>query len=173
MSAITNVRRGEHLTRGVLAARTGCNLETIRYYERIGLLPAPPRSAGGYRLYGLDLLKRVNFIRRSRELGFTLAEVGGLLRLVDGRKFTCAQVEKLARDHVHEIRRKIADLRKFERVLETMASQCGGGTVPQCPIIDALFAARSPSASRHRRQSLALGARSAKSALAKSNGGCP
>lgn len=145
MSAITNVARGESLTRGALAARTGCNLETIRYYERIGLLPPPPRSAGGYRLYGRDLLKRLNFIRRSRELGFALAEIRGLLRLVDGRKFTCAQVETLARDHVHEIRRKIADLRKFQRVLETMASQCSGGTVPECPIIDALFEARSTS----------------------------
>ncbi|MDE2229460.1 MAG: helix-turn-helix domain-containing protein [Alphaproteobacteria bacterium] len=151
MPAITNGARGELVTRGALAACTGCNLETIRYYERIGLLPSPPRSAAGYRLYGADLLKRLNFIRRSRELGFTLAEIRGLLRLVDGRKFTCAQVEKLARDHVHEIRRKIADLKKYERVLETMAAQCGGGTVPECPIIDALFETRLPADSRPRR----------------------
>lgn len=139
------------MTRGALAARTGCNLETIRYYERIGLLPPPPRSTGGYRLYGADLLKRLNFIRRSRELGFTLAQIRGLLRLVDGRKFTCAQVEKLARDHVHEVRRKIADLRKFQRVLKTMAAQCGGGTVPECPIVDTLFEPRPQTDIRRRR----------------------
>lgn len=151
MPAITSPVRGGSLTRGALAARTGCNIETIRYYERVGLLPSPPRSAAGYRLYGADLLKRLNFVRRSRELGFTVKEIRSLLRLVDGRKFTCAQVERLARDHVHEIRRKIADLKKYQRVLETMAAQCGGGTVPECPIVDALFEARSSADLRTRR----------------------
>jgi MerR family transcriptional regulator, mercuric resistance operon regulatory protein len=150
MSATTNVTRDGVLTRGALAARTGCNLETIRYYERIALLPPPPRSSGGYRLYGPELIKRLNFIRRSRELGFTLSDIRGLLRLVDGRKFTCAQVERMARHQVQEIRHKIADLNKFRRVLETMAAQCGGGTVPDCPIIDALFDARSPRERRRR-----------------------
>ena len=132
--------RNQPLTRGALAARTGCNLETIRYYERVGLLPPPPRSAAGYRLYGQDLLKRLNFIRRSRELGFTLAEIRELLRLVDGRKYSCTQVEALARNQVREIGRKIDDLRKFRRVLQAMAARCRGGTIPECPIIDALFA---------------------------------
>ncbi len=127
------------LTRGELAAQTGCNIETIRYYEQIGLLPPPPRSQGGHRLYGEDLRKRLGFIRRSRDLGFTLDETRGLLRLVDGGNYTCAQVEGLAREHVREIQRKILDLRKLKRALEEMASQCGGETVPSCPIIDALF----------------------------------
>lgn len=135
----TAAKRGEFLTRGKLAARTGCNIETIRYYEQVGLLPSPPRSQGGHRLYGQDLLKRLSFIRRSRELGFRLAEIRGLLRLVDGRKHTCAQVEALALEHVREIRRKISDLKKLKTVLETMASQCSGGEVPECPIVDALF----------------------------------
>ena len=74
--------RGRRLTRGVVAEQTGVNIETVRYYERIGLLPEPPRSVGGHRLYDEDLLRRLNFIRRSRELGFTLDEVRGLLRLV-------------------------------------------------------------------------------------------
>lgn len=130
---------GELLTRGALAARIGCNIETIRYYEKAGLLPPPPRSQGGHRLYGQDLVKRLNFVRRSRDLGFTLEEIRELLRLVDGRKYTCAQVEALALEHVQEIRRKISDLRKLKHVLEAMASQCSGGTVPECPIIDALF----------------------------------
>jgi MerR family transcriptional regulator, mercuric resistance operon regulatory protein len=127
------------LTRGALAARTGCNIETIRYYERVGLLPAPPRSAGGHRLYGPDLVKRLNFVRRSRDLGFTIEEIRELLRLVDGGSYTCAQVEQMARDHARQIRRKLADLRRLQRVFETIASQCTGSEVPDCPIIDALF----------------------------------
>ena len=131
---------GAVLTRGTLAARTGCNIETIRYYERVGLLPPPPRSAGGHRLYGHDLVRRLNFVRRSRDLGFSIGEIRELLRLVDGGTYTCAQVERLARDHAREIRCKIADLRRLQRVFETMAAQCTGGAVPDCPIIDALFA---------------------------------
>jgi MerR family mercuric resistance operon transcriptional regulator len=131
---------GTPLTRGALAARTGCNLETVRYYERIGLLPSPPRSAGGHRLYGPDLVKRLIFIRKCRDLGFTIEEIRGLLHLVDGEAYTCAQVERMARDHVRQIRRKLADLRRLARVFETMAAQCSGGEVPECPIIDALFA---------------------------------
>jgi len=126
------------LTRGGLAARTGCNIETIRYYERVGLLPPPPRSAGGHRLYGEGLIRRLNFVRRSRDLGFSVEEIRELLLLVDGT-YTCREVEQLARDHMREIRRKIADLRRLERVFETMAAQCSGDAVPDCPIIDALF----------------------------------
>ncbi|MBU6297483.1 MAG: helix-turn-helix domain-containing protein [Alphaproteobacteria bacterium] len=133
------IARSELLTRGRLAAHTGCNIETIRYYERAGLLPPPPRSRGGHRLYGQELMKRLNFIRRSRDLGFTLEEIRELLRLVDGRKYTCAQVESLAHQHVQEIGQKISDLRKIRNVLETMAAQCSGGKVPECPIIDTLF----------------------------------
>ena len=133
---------GEAVTRGALAAQSGCNIETIRYYEQIGILP--PRSSGGHRLYGQTLVKRLNFIRRSRELGFTLEEIRDLLRLVDGGKYTCAQVETLAREHARDIRRKIADLKKLKTVLEEMASQCSGGTIPKCPIIDTLFDSRAP-----------------------------
>ena len=130
---------GKPLTRGGLAARTGCNIETIRYYERVGLLPPPPRSVGGHRLYGQDLVKRLNFVRRSRDLGFTIEEIRELLRLVDGGTYTCGEVEQLARDHVHEIRHKIADLKRLQRVFEMMAAQCSGDAVPDCPIIEALF----------------------------------
>lgn len=136
--------RSEHLTRGKLALLTGCNIETIRYYEQIGLLPPPPRSASGHRLYGQDLFKRLNFVLRSRDLGFTLEEVRGLLDVVDGGKYTCAQVEGLALEHVRDIQQKIADLKKLKNVLEAMASQCSGNKVPACPIIDALFDSRAP-----------------------------
>jgi MerR family mercuric resistance operon transcriptional regulator len=134
----------ELLTRGMLAERSGCNIETIRYYERIGILPPPPRSQGGHRLYGPELIKRLTFVRRSRELGFTLEEIRQLLRLVDGRNYTCAQVETLAHQHSQDIRQKIADLRTLKSVLDTMAAQCSGETVPDCPIIDALFDSQMP-----------------------------
>lgn len=130
---------GKPLTRGALAARIGCDIETIRYYETIGLLPPPPRSTGGHRLYGQDLVRRLGFIRRSRDLGFTIEEIRALLRLVDGGRYTCREVEALARDHLRAIRRKIADLRKLAGVFEAMAAACSGGAVPDCPIIDALL----------------------------------
>ncbi len=126
-------------TIGALSKGTGCHIETIRYYERIGLMPKPPRSPGGHRLYEDDHLRRLTFIRRSRELGFTLEEVRGLLRLVDGGSYTCAEVKALTLDHAAELRRKVADLRRMKRVLEAMAAECEGGEVPECPIIDALF----------------------------------
>lgn len=132
-------KRDQLLTRGALAARSGCNVETIRYYEQIGLLPPPPRSQGGHRLYGRDLIKRLTFVRRSRELGFSLEEIRGLLRLVDDSNYTCAQVEALAHRHAEDIQRKIADLGRLKSVLEAMASRCTGNEVPECPIIDELF----------------------------------
>lgn len=140
----STAQEGELLTRGALAARSGCNVETIRYYEQIGILPAPPRSQGGHRLYGHDLIKRLTFVRRSRELGFTLEEIRQLLRLVDGGNYTCAQIETLAHEHARDIRQKIADLKKLKSALETMASHCTGGEVPECPIIDELFDPRTP-----------------------------
>jgi MerR family mercuric resistance operon transcriptional regulator len=126
-------------SRGEVAARAGCNIETVRYYEQVGLLPAPPRSAGGHRAYDDGLVRRLLFIRRSRALGFSLDEIRELLRLVDGGSYTCAQIEQLALAQIGEIERKIADLRKLQAALQTMAKQCSGGDTPACPIIDALF----------------------------------
>ncbi len=133
------VQGAEDLTIGALSKRTGCNIETIRYYERIGLLPAPARSGGGYRLYNREQLKLLTFIRRSRELGFTLKEVRDLLELVDGGGSTCAEVKVITLSHLGEVRRKIADLRRLERVLKDMAAHCDGGSAPACPVVDALF----------------------------------
>ena len=141
MATITTAR-GKLFTRGSLSKRTGCNIETIRYYEQIGLMPDPPRSEGGHRIYGEDHLKRLTFICRARELGFSLEEVRGLLGLVDGGDYSCAEVKALTLKHVSDIRRKIDDLRKIERVLKAMAAECDEGAVPQCPVIDALFQAR-------------------------------
>jgi MerR family transcriptional regulator, mercuric resistance operon regulatory protein len=127
------------LTIGALSDRTRRNIETIRYYERIGLMPLATRSDGGHRLYSEDHVKRLRFIRRSRELGFTLDQVRALLQLVDGRRYTCAQVKHITMEHLDEIHRKVADLRTIERVLKDMAAQCDGGAVPKCAVVDALY----------------------------------
>ena len=133
----------EQFTIGGLSKQTECNIETIRYYERIGILPEPPRTSGGHRIYDDDHLKRLTFVRRSRELGFTLEEIRQLLGLVDGGDYTCAEVKVITVEHLDDVRQKIKDLRRLERILKEMASQCEDGTVPDCPIIDALFQERS------------------------------
>lgn len=127
------------MTIGPLSEKTGCNIETIRYYERIGMMPKPPRTAGGHRVYREEHLKRLTFIRRSRELGFTLDQVRNLLLLVDGDDFTCDEVKTMTLEHADNVHRKINDLKKLERVLKDMVSQCDRGDVPDCPVIDALF----------------------------------
>lgn len=124
---------------GQLSTQANCKIETIRYYERIGLLPEPGRSEGGYRIYDEDHLKRLVFIRRSRELGFTIEEIRALLDLVDGGNYTCSDVKAITMDHVETIRHKIADLKKLEKTLTHISSLCTGGATPECPIIDALY----------------------------------
>lgn len=127
------------LSIGALSRRTGCHVETIRYYEKIGLLPAPPRTEGGHRAYTNDHHKRLSFIRRSRELGFTLDEVRNLLGLVEGG-YACREVQAAALAHLEDIRRKIADLRRMQRTLTETVARCEGGDAPDCPIIDTLSA---------------------------------
>ncbi len=126
-------------SRGKIASLTGSNIETVRYYERIALMPNPPRSENGHRLYSDDHLKRLTFILRCRNLGFSIEEIRSLLGLVDGESFTCDEVRDLTLDHQKDVKKKISDLRKLEKVLKNMAAQCEGGTVPECPIIDTLF----------------------------------
>ncbi len=125
---------------GALAKEAGVNVETIRYYENIELMPEPLRTANGYRVYDETGLKRLSFIRRCRELGFSLDEVRGLLGLVDGGNYTCAEVRDLSIVRLGDVRQKIRDLRKMERTLKEMVSQCDGGLVPECPIVDRLYA---------------------------------
>ena len=126
---------------GELSRRTKCNIETIRYYERIALLPAPARSAGRYRVYGKDDVRRLTFIRRARQLGFTLDAVRALLTLADDdRAGACAEVRQLAGGHLADVRAKIADLRAMECVLADAVSRCTAGELPGCPIIEALSA---------------------------------
>lgn len=126
-------------TIGGLSKVAGVHIETIRYYERIGLLPKPSRTPGGYRLYGQGSARRLTFIRRSRELGFSLDEIRVLLGLADGKPDNCAKVRDIAKLHHGEIQRKIHDLEKMESVLQSMIETCKEGKAPACPIIEALF----------------------------------
>jgi MerR family mercuric resistance operon transcriptional regulator len=126
------------MTRSELADRTGCHLETIRYYEQTGLLPNPPRSPGGHRRYAEVHVRRLQFILRGRELGFAIDELRTLLNLVDRRRVTCGQVRSTALAHLAAVREKIADLRRMERALAATAARCRGGNVPDCPIIETL-----------------------------------
>lgn len=125
-------------TIGDLARVTGTKVETVRYYERVGLLPVPPRTAGNYRSYSQVELKRLSFIRRARDLGFSLDEVRALLALSDDRGSDCASIDAIARKHMEEVDRKIADLTALRRKLKAIITSCKGGVVADCRIIDAL-----------------------------------
>ena len=129
---------GHPQTIGALSKETACQVETIRFYERIGLLPAPRRSPGGYRLYGSVQVTRLTFIRRARELGFSLDEVRTMLRLADERERPCAEVRLVASAHLRDVRAKIADLQAMERVLRATVARCARGTGSHCPLIEAL-----------------------------------
>lgn len=129
----------KHVTRGVLAKQTGVNGETIRYYEKIGLLPEPGRSEGGHRIYDEFHLQRLYFIKRCREMGFTLEEIRELLSLVDRKEVSCERVQNIAEEHVAVITAKVRDLQRMKRTLKELASQCSGKDVPECPIIEALL----------------------------------
>ncbi len=127
------------LSRGLLAKQTGVNIETIRYYETISLLPEPPRTAGGHRIYDEALLKRLSFIRRCRELGFSIDELRGLLELVDGGSYSCAEVLENVQAHLQRIGSKIKDLRRMQKTLLELSNQCTGEDVPGCPIVEVLW----------------------------------
>lgn len=134
--------RVRSLQRAELAKRTGCNLETVRYYEKIGLMPDPPRTAAGYRTYDAAHEHRLRFILRARELGFGIQQIRGLLTLVDSSAFTCAEVRDMTLHHLADVRAKIADLRRLERILADTVAACSGDLVPDCPVIDALVGRR-------------------------------
>jgi len=125
---------------GELSRRSGVNIETIRYYERINVLPAPPRTANGRRVYGPAETRTLAFIRRSRELGFTLDEIRTLLALsAENGQGACAEVSELATGHLAEVRAKIDDLKAMEHVLADAVRRCDAGEAPGCPLIDALW----------------------------------
>jgi len=126
------------LSIGDLADATGTKVETIRYYERIGLLPAPARTGGNYRAYTAAHLNRLSFVRRARELGFSIDQVRTLLDLSDQRDRSCEAVDAIARAHLAEVERRIADLTVLRRALEGLIGQCRRGTIAECRIVEAL-----------------------------------
>jgi MerR family transcriptional regulator, mercuric resistance operon regulatory protein len=123
---------------GGLSSRSGVNVETVRYYERIGLLAKPPRTSGGYRLYRPADADRLAFIRRTRDLGFTLDDVRRLLDLADGRSRSCRRVKDIAATHLADVRAKLSDLHRMERVLADLVDACADGTLPACPLLETL-----------------------------------
>lgn len=128
----------KRLRRAELARRSGCNLETIRYYEKIGMMPDPRAGAFGYRYYNEALGRRLRFILRARELGFSIDEIRGLLGLVDGGTETCAEVKRRTEQHLADVRVRIADLKRIEKTLAATSAACSGTAVPECPILDVL-----------------------------------
>jgi MerR family transcriptional regulator, mercuric resistance operon regulatory protein len=137
MRVITGSRVAD-LTIGKLSDLTGVNIETIRYYERTKVLPAPPRTESGRRLYQAADVRTLAFLRRARELGFSLEEIRALLRLGGPEKASCREVRQIASHHLNDIRAKISDLRKLERLLAKTVARCTGSTAPDCPVLDIL-----------------------------------
>jgi len=135
--------RADGLAIGELSKLTGVHIETIRYYERIKMLPLPPRTSGGRRVYDPTHLRILAFVRRSRELGFSLDETRALIRLGGPEKASCREVREIAAHHLDDIHAKITDLRKLERLLAKTVAQCTGTTAPICPVLDILDIQRS------------------------------
>lgn len=126
------------MTIGHLAKETGTKVETIRFYEKSGLLPDPGRTEGNFRAYDQAHLNRLSFIRHARDLGFSLEQVRGLLALSDNRGQSCAAVDEIAKDHRAEVERKIRALQTQKAELDNIIDQCGCGTVAECRIIETL-----------------------------------
>jgi MerR family transcriptional regulator, mercuric resistance operon regulatory protein len=123
---------------GELSRLTGVNIETIRYYEKIRMLKPPPRTEGGRRVYGAAETRLLAFIRRGRELGFGLDDIRAMLALGAPGKASCTDVREIAAHHLDDIRSKIADLRKLERLLAKTIAKCSGNRVPDCPVLEIL-----------------------------------
>jgi MerR family transcriptional regulator, mercuric resistance operon regulatory protein len=135
---VSRAEKSEGIPIGELSRLTGVNIETIRYYEKIKMLQAPPRTEGGHRVYGPTETRALAFIRRARELGFRLDEIRTLLDLGGPGKASCADVRNVAARHLDDIRAKIGDLKKLERLLAKTIAQCSGKKVPDCPVLDIL-----------------------------------
>lgn len=128
------------MTRSEVAEKAGVNPETLRYYERKELIPTPPRSDGGFRLYDESYVDRLRFIKRAKDLGFTLAEIKGLLELRVDDDATCRDVQTQAQEKISEVDAKIQDLKRIRDALSVLADACTGGEGPtsECPILDAM-----------------------------------
>jgi Cu(I)-responsive transcriptional regulator len=125
---------------GELSRATDTKVETVRYYERIGLLPKPARTEGNYRSYEPDHFSRLGFIRKARDLGFSLDQVRALLSLSDQKDRSCSDVDAIAVEHLAEVDAKIAALQRLRGELDALIHQCRLGKIRECRIIDALGA---------------------------------
>lgn len=132
------MRMEQSIAIGELSRRTGVNIETIRYFERVGILTTPPRTSGGRRVYGADHVRALGFIRRARKLGFTPAEVRAILSLGGPEHASCGEVREIAAHHLERVRTKMADLAKLESLLATTIDRCEGDGAASCAIIDML-----------------------------------
>lgn len=128
-----------HYSIGELSKRTGVGVPTIRYYGEIGLLAEAGRGAGGHRVYGDEHLKRLTFIRRARELGFSQDDVRALLTSADQHGASCEGVDRLAQEHLQAVRKKISSLQALEAALEQMITSCQGERIESCSIVDSLY----------------------------------
>lgn len=127
-------------TIGALSRRSGCTVDTIRYYERFGLLPEPPRTAGGHRLYNRRHVERLNFIRRSRQLALPLERIRQMLGRLERTGYQCAEAKVLLQGQLTETRGRIKELRALESSLKTMLAACGEADAASCAVIESLFA---------------------------------
>ena len=123
---------------GELSRATGTNIETIRYYERIGLLPPPDRTAANYRSYGDAHRSRLSFVRHSRDLGFTIEEIRSLLDLSDDPARDCSEADRIASAHLEQVEEKIAQLTLLRDELSRIVGRCRGGIAADCRVIEAL-----------------------------------
>ncbi len=129
----------EHLKTGELAKRAGVNVETLRFYEREGLIPEPPPRSSGYREYPVESVGLIRFIKRAQQLGFSLREIQELLALRVRPGVSCNEVRQKAQEKVSEVRQKIADLKAIERALVKLTAACSGyGPISECPILENL-----------------------------------
>lgn len=127
------------LRTGELAKRAGVNVESLRFYEREGLLPEPPRRPSGYRRYPADAVARVRFIKRAQELGFSLAEIRELLAIGTDPEGTCGEVKEHMQSKITAVQRKIVDLQRIEQALHDLTERCPGNTTSdRCPILQSL-----------------------------------
>lgn len=123
---------------GEAAVASGVSAKMIRHYEEIGLIPAAGRTASGYRLYGASDVHTLRFIRRARDLGFSMKEIETLLGLWKNRRRASSEVKRLAARHIDELDRRISEMREMRRTLANLAHHCHGDQRPDCPILDDL-----------------------------------
>ena len=129
----------ENMTIGQLAKKADVNIETVRYYERRGLMPEPPRKESGYRQYSDEMVKRIQFIKHAKELGFSLKEINELLTLKLDARTSCSEVRKKAEAKISDVEGKIKTLQRMKKALVKLTKACGGkGPTKECPILEAL-----------------------------------